>query len=93
MKLAVPKLRAYDGRLRLRMQGAGSADAVEVLKEVRFSTLDPIHLIETDKAWYTPGQLVRFRLLSLDRTLHPITHTVGLFYPVIRLFITVYKCL
>ena len=76
MKLAVPKHRRYSGRLRLRLMHDGNI-VKEAVKEVHFYKADPIHLIETDKAWYTPGQLVRFRLLSLDHLLHPITKKVG----------------
>ena len=69
------------GRLRWRMQVDGMPDyKVDTIKEVSLRQAEVIHLIQTDKAWYTPGQLVRFRILSLNNLLHPILDMVCHFY-------------
>ena len=51
---------------------------VDSSKEVWFGRRDFVHLIQTDKAWYIPGQLVRFRVLSLDHKLLSLSGPVNL---------------
>ena len=79
IKLAVPiSLDEYRARLRLRIKFDGVTDyKIDSVKEVVLVKTDDIDLIQTDKAWYTPGQLVRFRVLSLDRMLYPIMDPVS----------------
>lgn len=78
LDLSVPTITEPSARLRWRMQVDGLPDyKVDSTKEVVIRQTDIIHLIQTDKAWYTPGQLVRFRILSLNHLLHPILNTVG----------------
>lgn len=78
IKLTVPVIDESRARLRLRMQFENSPNyTVDDIKEVSVTPFEPIHLIQTDKAWYTPGQLVRFRILSLNYILHPLLDPVG----------------
>lgn len=65
-------------RLRWKMQFDGLPDykVDTYIKEVAVSQKELEPLIQTDKIWYTPGQLVRFRILSLDHKLHPILNPV-----------------
>ena len=66
------------GDLRWRMQFQDLPDyKVDVEKEVGVNRVELEPLIQTDKAWYTPGQLVRFRILSLDHKLRPILDPVS----------------
>ena len=66
-------------RLRWRMRFENLPDyTVNSIKEVAIRQLENIHLIQTDKAWYTPGQLVRFRILSLNHILYPLLDLVCL---------------
>ena len=68
------------GQLRWRMQFKDLPDyKVDVQKEVAINQMEMEPLIQTDKAWYTPGQLVRFRILSLNHRLHPILDPVRLY--------------
>ena len=64
-------------QLRWRMQFKDLPDyKVDEQKEVAIGQIEMEPLIQTDKAWYTPGQLVRFRILRLNHRLHPILDTV-----------------
>lgn len=56
-------------RLRWRMQFDNYT--VDNIKEIVLKQPETIHLIQSDKAWYTPNQLVRFRILSLNYLLYP----------------------
>ena len=77
--MEVPKLDdVSNARLRWRMQFQDLPDyKVDVEKSVSLSKTELEPLIQTDKAWYTPGQLVRFRVLSLDHQLRPILDPVS----------------
>ena len=77
--LEVPKLDDVSNfKLRWRMQFQDLPDyKVDVEKEVAVNRVELEPLIQTDKAWYTPGQLVRFRILSLDHKLRPILDPVS----------------
>ncbi len=68
-------------RLRWRMRFENLPDyKVDSIKEVALRQLETIHLIQADKAWYTPGQLVRFRILSLNHILYPLLDLVCLLF-------------
>lgn len=75
--MLVPVTGESTARLRWRMRFENLADyTVDSIKEVALRQLKTIHLIQTDKAWYTPGQLVRFRILSLNHILYPLLDLV-----------------
>lgn len=77
VKLQVPETTETTARLRWRMQyDEQSVVAVDTYKNVAIRSMDPIHIIQTDKAWYVPGQLLRFRILSLNHLLYPILDKV-----------------
>lgn len=77
IKLLVPVTGESIARLRWRMRFENLANyTVDSMKEVALRQPETIHLIQTDKAWYTPGQLVRFRILSLNHILFPILDLV-----------------
>lgn len=81
MKLSVPVTKEASARLRLRLNFDNLPGyTVDATKEVALKQLENIHLIQTDKAWYTPGQLVRFRVLSLNYMLYPLTDPVRFFF-------------
>lgn len=78
IKLFVPVTGETSARLRWRMRFVNLPDyAVDNIKEVALKKDETIHLIQTDKAWYTPGQLVRFRILSLNYILYPLLDPVS----------------
>ena len=59
-------------RLRWQMDFDGLPDyKVNMVKEVAMSQKELEPLIQTDKLVYTPGQLVRFRILGLNHFLLP----------------------
>ncbi len=90
IKLSVPVTGETSGRLRWRMRFENLPDyTVDSIKEVAIRQLETIHLIQTDKAWYTPGQLVRFRILSLNHILYPLLDLVCLF--IFSLFFSSFK--
>lgn len=78
MKLSVPALSEFRARLRWRMEFEELPDyKIDTIKEVGLRQKnEAIHLIQTDKVWYTPGQLVRFRIMSLNHLLQPLLDTV-----------------
>ena len=80
IKLSVPGTTGEStARLRWRMRFQDLPDyTVDNIKPVALRQLETIHLIQTDKAWYTPGQLVRFRILSLNHILYPLLDPVCL---------------
>ena len=66
-----------NAQLRLRMQFKTLPNCkVDIQKEVSvyLTAFEP--LIQTDKSWYTPGKLVRLRILSLDHKLNPVLKPV-----------------
>jgi len=66
-----------NAELRWRMHFYDLPDyKVDAKKEIAVTQIEMEPLIQTDKAWYTPGQLVRFRILSLNHMLHPILDPV-----------------
>ena len=66
-----------NAELRWRMHFYSLPDyKVDAKKEIAVTQIEMEPLIQTDKAWYTPGQLVRFRILSLNHMLHPILDPV-----------------
>ncbi len=72
--------------LRLRLDFDADTDyKVDAATEVHFRRPSPILLVQTDKAWYTPGQLVRFRALSLDHLLRPLVKPVGVRFQLLLL--------
>jgi len=78
-------------QLRWRMQFKDLPDyKVDVHKEVAIGQVEMEPLIQTDKAWYTPGQLVRFRILSLNHRLRPILDPV-INENIIKCWLFVYK--
>ena len=78
VKLSVPAVSEFGARLRWRMEFEGLPDyKIDTIKEVGLRQKnEAIHLIQTDKVWYTPGQLVRFRIMSLNHLLQPLLDTV-----------------
>lgn len=78
MKLSVPAVSEFGARLRWRMEFEGLPDyKIDTIKEVGLRQKnEAIHLIQTDKVWFTPGQLVRFRIMSLNHLLQPLLDTV-----------------
>ena len=67
-----------NAELQWRMHFDGLPDyKVDLKKEIAVTQTEMEPLIQTDKAWYIPGQLVRFRILSLNHMLHPILEPVS----------------
>jgi len=64
-------------QLRWRMQFKDLPNyKVDEQKEVAIGQTEMEPWIQTDKAWYTPGQLVRFRILRLNHRLRAILDPV-----------------
>ncbi len=82
IKLSIPAVNGESmARLRWRMRFENLPDyTVDNIKPVALRQLETIHLIQTDKAWYTPGQLVRFRILSMNHILYPLLEPVCLHF-------------
>ena len=91
--LSVPNVDANYAKLRLVLQFDGDQDFIaDTAKIVYLLDKEKINLIQTDKAWYTPGQLVRFRVLSLTHSLRPVLSPVNhlLIYYLISFFFLVF---
>ena len=80
--LSVPVMdEVSSAQLRWRMQFKDLPDyKVDEQKEVAIGQIEMEPLIQTDKAWYTPGQLVRFRILRLNHRLRAILDPVRMNY-------------
>ena len=76
--LSVPVMdEVSSAQLRWRMQFKDLPKyKVDEQKEVAIGQIEMEPLIQTDKAWYTPGQLVRFRILRLNHRLRAILDPV-----------------
>uniref|UniRef100_A0A8C0SZD3 Alpha-2-macroglobulin n=1 Tax=Canis lupus familiaris TaxID=9615 RepID=A0A8C0SZD3_CANLF len=46
-------------------------------KKVRITKVDSLIFVQTDKPIYKPGQTVRFRVVSVDVSFHPLNETVS----------------
>lgn len=70
----VPECDQHNAKLEIHYGEKNLSASVNILQP------KSLMFIETDRPFYKPGELVRFRLLHLQRRLLPLAHSVEPFY-------------
>jgi hypothetical protein len=75
----VPECDQHSAKLEIHFGDKNLSASVNMLQP------KTLMFIETDRPFYKPGELVRFRLLHLQRKLQPLPHSVALLTLILNL--------
>ncbi|XP_028616888.1 murinoglobulin-1-like [Grammomys surdaster] len=76
----IPRLSSSEGKDSLDIDIKGSTHKFSKRNTVLVKNKESVVFIQTDKPVYKPGQSVKFRVVSMDRNLHPLNELFPLAY-------------
>ncbi|KAM8912899.1 pregnancy zone protein-like [Lycaon pictus] len=74
----IPELPSSPGLITVEVKGPTQLFIKK--KKVRITKVDSLIFVQTDKPIYKPGQTVRFRVVSVDVSFHPLNETLPVVY-------------
>ncbi|XP_044739302.1 pregnancy zone protein-like isoform X4 [Chrysoperla carnea] len=79
ISIQIPETLDSDGLIKLKISFPTSTqyETIKNSKEVRINTSPKVVLVETDKGVYKPGQVVKFRVLTIDQDLKPVRDNIS----------------
>lgn len=79
LSIQIPETSDSDGLIKLKISFPTSTqyETIKNSKEVRINTSPKVVLVETDKGVYKPGQVVKFRVLTIDQDLKPVRDNIS----------------